>query len=161
MTRRAAGTLAVLAAAALAACAPPAPPAAAAPAPEAVVASAVPAGSDLCYITVRDALAKPNIDVDKVAEPLKMDPPAFKAPYPRGVFGKTNKMHIQIHVLVDTMGRADMSTFAVDTTSNPWFATQVKASVAKWKFSPAEKAGCKVPRIYKLGISMAAPRGSK
>jgi len=152
--------LATLTAAALAACAPATPPPAT-PAPEPVAASAVPAGSDLCYLTVREALAKPDLPVDKVAEPIKMDPPAFKAPYPRGVFGKANKMHVQIHVLVDTLGKAEMSTFAVDSVSNPWFATQVKSSVAKWKFRPAEKEGCKVPRIYKLGISMAAPRGAR
>lgn len=152
-------TFAASMALALTACAPPPPSPAAAPAP--VAASAVPAGSDLCYLTVRDAVAKPNLEVDKVAEPLKMDPPAFKAPYPKGVFGKANKMHIAVHVLVDTMGKADMGTFAVDTTTNPWFATQVRSSIARWKFSPAEKSGCKVPRIYKLGISMAAPRGAK
>ena len=154
-------TLAALAAVALTACAATTPPPAAAPVPEPTVASAVPAGSDLCYLTVRDAVAKPELEVDKVAAPIKMDPPAFKAPFPKGVFGKTNNMHIAIHVVVDTMGKADMGTFGVDTTSNPWFATQVKSSIAKWKFTPAEKAGCKVPRIYKLGISMAAPRGAK
>ncbi len=141
-----------------AACAPPAPPAPPpAPAP-AVAAEVPPEGSDLCYLTVREAVAKPELDVDRVPAPIKMDPPAFKPPYPKGVWGKANSMTVKIAVLVDTLGKADMATFRVDTTSHPWFATQLKAAVAKWKFSPAMKAGCKVPRTYKLGISIGAGR---
>jgi hypothetical protein len=125
---------------------------AAAPAP---VSSAVPAGSDLCYLTVAEALGKPDIPVEKVPEPIEMKPPAFKAPYPRGVFqGKGNWMQLKIHVLVDTLGRPDMSTFVVDSASHQWFATQTKANLAKWKFRPAEKSGCKIPRNYNLGITM-------
>ncbi|NBW66489.1 hypothetical protein EBR44_12110 [bacterium] len=63
-------------------------------------------------------------------------------------------MQIRIHVLVDTLGKADMTTFVVDSTSHPWFATQVKAAVGKWTFRPAEKSGCKIPRNYQLGITM-------
>ncbi len=119
------------------------------------VASAVPTGSDLCYVTVAEALEKPDIPAERVAEPIEMKPPAFKAPYPKGVFqGKGNWMQIHIHVLVDTLGKADMRTFVVDSTSHPWFATQVKAAVAKWSFRPAEKSGCKIPRNYQLGITM-------
>ena len=134
-----------------AACAPPPAPVVTPPAP--VAAEVPPAGSDLCYLTVREAVAKPDLDVDVVAAPIKMDPPAFKPPYPKGVWGKTNSMAVKISVLVDTLGKADMTTFHVDTTSHPWFATQLKAAVGKWKFTPAMKAGCKVPRTYKLGIT--------
>jgi hypothetical protein len=124
----------------------PAPP----PAP---AASAVPEGSDLCYLVVREAVAKPDLDVDRVPTPVKLDPPPFKPPYPRGVLGKGGTMDIAIEVMVDTLGKADMSTFKVVKTSHPWFATRLKAAVSKWTFEPAVKAGCKVPRVYKLGIS--------
>lgn len=149
MTRR----LAVAAVVLGVACAQPPKPEPA-PTPEPVV-SAVPTGSDLCYMTVAEALGKPDIPAEKVAEPIEMKPPAFKPPYPKGVFqGKGNWMQIHIHVLVDTLGKPDMSTFVVDSTSHPWFATQVKAAVGKWKFRPAEKSGCKIPRNYQLGITM-------
>ena len=135
------------------ACSPPPKPE---PAPAPVPAtSVVPTGSDLCYLTVAEALKTPDIPAEKIAEPIEMKPPAFKAPYPKGVFqGRGNCMQIRIHVLVDTLGKADMTTFVVDSTSHPWFATQVKAAVGKWTFRPAEKSGCKIPRNYQLGITM-------
>ena len=135
-----------------AACAPPP-----SPAPPAPMSEPVPEGSDLCYVVVREAVAKPDLDVDRVPSPVKQDPPPFKPPYPRGVFGKGGTMEIAIEVMVDTLGRADLSTFKVLKTSHQWFATKLKAAVSKWTFEPAVKAGCKVPRIYKLGIS-APPR---
>jgi hypothetical protein len=113
----------------------------------------VPEGSDLCYLVVREAVAKPDLDVDRVPTPVKQDPPPFKPPYPRGVFGKGGTMEIAIEVMVDTLGKADMSTFKVVKTSHPWFATKLKTAVSKWAFEPAIKAGCRVPRVYKLGIS--------
>ncbi len=125
---------------------PPAPP----PAP---AVSAVPEGSDLCYMVVRDAVAKPDLDVDRVPVPVKQDPPPFKPPYPRGVFGKGGTMDVAIEVMVDTLGKAEMSTFKVVRTSHQWFANRLKDAVSKWTFEPAIKAGCKVPRVYKLGIT--------
>ncbi len=120
------------------------------------VASAVPIGSDLCYLTVAEAVSRPDLEVDRVPAPLKQDPPPFKPPYPRGVFGKGGTMEIAIEVLVDTLGKADMGTFKVVKTSHQWFATRMKAAVAQWKFEPAIKSGCRVPRIYKLAVTAAA-----
>jgi hypothetical protein len=147
-------TIALLAAA----CAPPPPPPPPAPAPE--QPSAVPAASDLCYLTVAAAVKDPRLDVEQVPAPLKMDPPVFKPPYPRGVFGKGNAMDLEFEVLVDTLGKADLTTFTVVKASNPWFVTQAKKAVAKWTFTPAVKAGCRVPRFYKLGISLG-PKSAK
>ena len=140
---------------AVGACAPTPPPATE-PAP---AASAVPEGSDLCYLVVRDAVAKPDLEVDSVPAPVKQDPSPFKPPYPRGVLGKGGAMEIAIEVMVDTLGKADMSTFKVVKTSHQWFATKLKSAVSKWTFHPAVKSGCKVPRVYKLGIT-AGPRKS-
>lgn len=141
------------------ACAPPpAPPPAPVPASEPVSAGAP--GSDLCYLTVAEAVKNPHLDADQVPVPLKMVPPVFKPPYPRGVFGKGNAMRLESEVIVDTLGKADMSTFTVVSVSHPWFATQAKKAVAKWSFTPAAKTGCKVLRVYKLGISLG-PRAVK
>ena len=110
-----------------------------------------------CREATRRALANPTMDVEKVASPIAMTPPAIDArKMPRGVADRNGWFKVKFHVLVDTAGRADMKTFAIDTTSHPWLATSVKGAVAKWKFAPAEVAGCKVPRNYSLGIS---PRG--
>lgn len=110
-----------------------------------------------CREATRRAVANPNIDVEKVAAPLKVDiAPIGGKGMPRGVADRNGWYTVKFHVVVDTTGRADMKTFAIDTTSHPWLATSIKGSVAKWKFAPAEVAGCKIPRNYSLGIT---PRG--
>jgi hypothetical protein len=110
-----------------------------------------------CKEAVRRALARPNLDVEKVPAPLAMTPPPIDTKrMPKGVADKNGYYQVRFEVLVDTLGKADMKTFAVVESSHAWLGTSVKTAVAKWKFAPAEVAGCKVPRNYTLGIS---PRG--
>jgi hypothetical protein len=110
-----------------------------------------------CAEAVRRAVARPDLDVEKVPEPLAMKPgPIDTKKMPKGVADKNGYYEIKFQVLVDTLGKADMKTFSVVTTTHPWLATSVRSAVAKWTFAPAELAGCKVPRNYTLGIS---PRG--
>jgi hypothetical protein len=77
---------------------------------------------------------------------------------PKGVADRNGFYEVRFQVLVDTLGRPDMKTFAVVKTTHPWLSSSVKTAVAKWKFTPAQLAGCKVPRNYVLGIS---PKGKK
>ncbi len=156
---RTAGLVAAIAAllvAAACASSPPTPE----PVPAAPSSAVVPTGSDMCYLTVADAVKNPRLEVERVPAPVKMDPPIFKPPYPRGVFGKGNYMELAWEVLVDTLGKPDMSTFVVLKASHPWFATQAQKAATKWTFTPAEKGGCKVPRFYKFGIS-SGPKPAK
>src|ERR1051325_697973 len=112
-----------------------------------------------CKEAVKRAVANPHLDVEKVAEPLAMKPPAIDVKkMPKTVPDKNGYYEVQFEVLVDTLGKPDMKTFALVSSSHPWLATSVKTAVAKWTFSPAEVAGCRVPRQYSLGIS---PRGKK
>jgi hypothetical protein len=120
-----------------------------------------------CAEALRRALAKPDLDVEKVPAPVdgkgnRVDPGAMTPPpidarkMPRTVPDKNGYYQVRFQVLVDTLGKPDMKTFAVVSTTHPWLGTSVKSAVAKWKFAPAEVAGCKVPRNFVLGIS---PRG--
>jgi hypothetical protein len=110
-----------------------------------------------CKEAVRRAVEKPDLDVEKVAAPLAMKPtPIDPKKMPKGVADKNGFYEINFRVLVDTLGKADMKTFTVVNTTHPWLGTSVKSAVAKWTFSPAEVAGCKVPRMYSLGIK---PKG--
>src|SRR5215208_6252146 len=110
-----------------------------------------------CREATRRALANPDIDVEKVAAPKAMTPPAIDSrKMPRGVMDRNGWFTVRFHVLVDTAGKADMKTFVVDTASHPWLATSVKGAVARWSFAPAEVAGCRIPRHYSLGIT---PKG--
>ena len=109
-----------------------------------------------CREAVRRASANPNLDVEKVPAPIAMTPPPIAGKIPKGAADRNGWYNVKFHVLVDAAGKPDMKTFVVDTTSHPWFASSVKTAVARWKFRPADVAGCKVPRNYSLGIS---PRG--
>ena len=110
-----------------------------------------------CAEALRRAVAKPDLDVEKVPAPLAMTPPPIDTrKMPRSVPDKNGYYEVKFQVLVDTLGKPDMKTFTVVSASNTWLGTSVKSAVAKWKFAPAEVAGCKVPRTYSLGIS---PRG--
>lgn len=152
--------LAILAAASLAACAHSKPDTQAEP--EMVGARVndkleAPIAQGDCREAVKRANANPNLDVEKVAAPVKMDLAPIGGPkMPRSVLDRNGWYNVKFHVLVDAAGKPDMKTFVVDTASHPWLATNVKPVIAKWKFTPAEVAGCKIPRTYSLGIS---PRG--
>lgn len=54
---------------------------------------------------------------------------------------------IDVSFVVDTTGRADMSTFKVVSATNPQFVAAVRDGVARAKFRPAEIAGRKVRQI--------------
>ena len=69
---------------------------------------------------------------------------------------------VRVTVLIDTLGKPVMNTFAIVTTTHAWLATKFKSSIAKWTFEPAQLAGCKVPRLW-LGVltSGKPPAASK
>jgi len=63
---------------------------------------------------------------------------------------------INVDVLIDTLGKADMKTFKVVKSSSKWLTENVRGVLPKWTFSPAELAGCKVPRVYHFMASAPA-----
>ncbi len=144
--RGAAGAALALAAACAGGSADPAP----APVPDMAVTA------NGCGGILADYLAHPDsVQVTKVAEPIKMDPPPIRRPVPPGVF-KDGKAEIEVTVFVDTLGKADMKTFKVVKSTHPWLTQGLQRAIARWKFRPAEVNGCKVPRTYKFGASAGA-----
>ncbi len=111
-----------------------------------------------CDEWVRRAQANPSIDVTKVAEPVAYDPAPIPRRPPASIYDKQGRAEIRISVLVDTLGKADMSTFTVVTTTSQRLVTSVRAAVAKWRFTPAEVMGCKVPREYRWGATATRPK---
>jgi hypothetical protein len=110
-----------------------------------------------CPEALRRAAAKPDLDVDRLPSPVVAKPAALQR-VPKSALRKDGSADVKVDVLVDTLGKADMTTFKVVTTSSAWLATNVKTVIAKWTFSPAELAGCKVPRVYHF---MASAPGAK
>ena len=111
-----------------------------------------------CAEARRRAAERVDGPVDRLPSPRALKP----APLP----GKTMPPEVRtasynavkITVLVDTLGRADMRTFKVVTSTHPWLAASVKEAVAKWKFQPAQLAGCRVPRQFEWGATSGARR---
>ena len=75
---------------------------------------------------------------------------------PYSALRKDGSAEVKIDVVIDTLGRADMKTFKVVKVSNKWFVENTRGFLARWRFSPAELAGCKVPRVYHFMASLPA-----
>ena len=100
-----------------------------------------------CDEAMRRALGKPDLDVDRIPSPVVAKPAALQKP-PRAALRKDGSADVKIDVLVDTLGKADLKTFTIVSSSSPWLASNVKSVIGKWTFEPARLAGCKVPRVY-------------
>ena len=138
MIRTDSGALAILVIA-LAACSS-SKSASVAPAPSLASASG-------CQLVAREAARTPDMRVDQVPQPLSMNPAPIRRPVPAGVMKADGSGSVEITVLVDTAGRADMRTFR-STATHPWLAEGARMAVSKWRFQPATVGGCKVPRNY-------------
>lgn len=101
-----------------------------------------------CATALRRVAEKPNAYVDRLPSPTRLVPSPLPVKTMPAEVRMAKYNAVKITVLVDTLGRADMKTFTVVTTTHPWLASSVKSAVAKWHFVPAQLAGCKVPRQF-------------
>lgn len=122
--------------------------------PESTNAQLLAPPKDPCELAREDAAADPRLDVERVPAPKAMDPAPIKRPVPRDVIRRSKGTEIRAEVLVDTLGRPDMATFAMLATPHAWYTTNLKAAMAKWTFEPALRNGCKVPRYYQFIVNM-------
>jgi hypothetical protein len=109
---------------------------------------------DSCELAREDARLDPRLDVERVPTPVKMDPAPIKRPVPPMVLRRSRGDTIKAEVLVDTLGRPDMTTFAMLKSPEPWYTANLKAAIAQWTFEPALRSGCKVPRYYLFSVSL-------
>lgn len=101
-----------------------------------------------CPEALRRAAIKSDLPVDRLASPTKMVPAPIPAKGMPEAVRRAKYNEVRVTVLVDTLGKPDMKTFTIVKATHPWLATSVKSAVAKWTFSPAQLAGCKVPRLW-------------
>ncbi|MEO7454620.1 MAG: hypothetical protein ABIY52_00065 [Gemmatimonadaceae bacterium] len=104
-----------------------------------------------CPEAVRRATAKPDIEVDRLASPKANLGTALQDRAMPAAVRRSKYNDVRVSVIIDTLGKPNMSTFTVVKTTHPWLATKFKSSIAKWTFEPAQLAGCKVPRVW-LGV---------
>jgi len=143
---------------ALAACTPPPKPVAMAPAPVAL------ASSDLCNLVQAEAARNPSLEVDRAPDVVTYDPKPLQPPrggYPRGVIRRDGTTRVKVSVVVDTAGKADMTTFAVVETTHPWLASNVKGLIPRWTFTPAVKNGCRVAGLWVFTAAPGARKAAK
>ncbi|MCY7380066.1 MAG: hypothetical protein LH467_12115 [Gemmatimonadaceae bacterium] len=106
-----------------------------------------------CAEARRRAGAQVDLAVDRLPRPRAIVPPPLPVRSMPAAVRTAKYNAVKITVLIDTLGRPVMPTFAVVTSTHPWLGASVRSAVAKWKFEPAELAGCKVPRQFEWGAT--------
>jgi hypothetical protein len=112
-----------------------------------------------CPEARRLAAEKPDLDVDRIPAPIAQKPPAL-AKVPPGVISPRGAV-IKADVIIDTLGRADMKTFRIVESSHPWLSAHVKGVLPKWRYRPAELAGCKVARVYHFSATAPPAKNAR
>lgn len=125
------------------------------PEPEVNARIAGPLQQGDCAEARRRASLQPDLEVERIPAVVSMKPAPFRDP-PETAFRKDGSAEIKIDVVIDTLGRADMTTFKIVKVSNKWFTENVRRVMPKWTFTPALLAGCKVPRVYHFMSSVPA-----
>lgn len=115
----------------------------------------LPVAAGDCAEARRRAAARPDLVVDELPTPIVQKPAALTK-LPASAFRKDGSADVKVDVLIDTLGKAVMSTFKVVSASSPALSANIKGVIGKWKFSPAQLAGCKVARTYHFSASAPA-----
>ena len=130
------------------------------PAPEIGARIAGPLQQGDCVEARRRAALQPDLEVERIPAIMAMKPAPFRDT-PESALRKDGSAEIKIDVVIDTLGRPDMTTFKVVKVSNKWFTENVRRVMPKWTFTPALLAGCKVPRVYHFMSSVPARNSTR
>ena len=106
-------------------------------------------GAAHCTEVRERAKSNPALQVEKLPTPVKQPSRLLAGPFPPGVI-KNGYADVHTTVVVDTLGKPQMKTFKVKKASHPWLGQDVKRTLSRWTFTPAELEGCKVARVYKV-----------
>ena len=95
-----------------------------------------------------------EFQVEKPAMPREGNP---NPKYPSMLESSRVEGEVLAQFVVDTSGKAEMSTFKVLQASNDLFASSLKTTLPQWRFYPAEAGGHKVKQIVQLPLKFVAP----
>lgn len=109
--------------------------------------------ADSCIIARENAALEPRLDVERVPTPVRMVPAPIRRPVPRSAVRRDGSSVLRVEVLVDTLGKPDMTTFRAIESTSTWLTTGARNAIAQWTFEPALLYGCKVPRYYQFSAS--------
>jgi hypothetical protein len=122
-------------------------------APKVKNAQLLAAPADSCVIARENAAANPRLEVERVPTPLAMTPPPIRRNPPRTALRPDGSSILRVEVLVDTLGKPDMTTFKAIESTSAWLTTGAQQAIARWTFEPALLYGCKVARYYQFSAS--------
>jgi protein TonB len=91
-----------------------------------------------------EAFALSEIEVDSVVE---LDPTSAGPPYPPDMLEAGKEGEVYARYIVDTLGRADITSFLVLATNDPAFTRAVIETLPLMKFRPALSQGIRVPQV--------------
>ncbi len=94
----------------------------------------------------------------QVEKPVVMAPGATGPSYPDMLRSAGIEGTVLAQFVVDTTGRAEMSTFKVLKTDNDLFSTSVKNALTRMKFLPAEVGGRKVKQLVQQPFQFSLNR---
>jgi protein TonB len=92
--------------------------------------------------------------VEKQTQPVQGNP---KPVYPSMLESARVDGEVLAQFVVDTAGRADMSTFKVLEATNELFVDAVKRVLPTWHFYPAETGGHKVKQLVQMRFTFTVP----
>lgn len=78
--------------------------------------------------------------------------------YPEVLTSAGTEGQVFVEFVIDTTGRADMSTFKVLTADNEAFADAVRSALPRMRFFPAEAGSRKVKELVQLPFAFALKR---
>lgn len=114
--------------------------------------------ADSCVLARENAALDPRLEVERVPTPIRMQPPPIRRPVPRTALRRDGSSALKVEVLVDTLGKPDMTTFKVIESTSAWLTTGARTALARWTFEPALLNGCKVARYYVFSATSPARR---
>jgi len=132
--------------------------AACASAPRARDAALLAPPADSCVLARENAALDPRLEVERVPTPIRMEPPPIRRPVPRTALRRDGSSSLKVEVLVDTLGKPDMTTFKVIESTSAWLTTGARTAISRWTFEPALLNGCKVARYYQFVATSPARR---
>jgi TonB family protein len=98
-------------------------------------------------VRVYDTTTFKEFQVEQQVEPVAGN----SAPrYPDSLRAANVEGEVVAQFVVDTTGRADMSTFKVVKSSHPMFSTAVSSSLPNMQFAPAQVGGKKVKQLLQM-----------
>lgn len=108
--------------------------------------------------------AAPLLPADGIFSDLQVDKPVVLAPgtngpsYPETLRTAGVEGAVLAQFVVDSTGRADVSTFKALNSDHPLFTASVRAALGRLRFIPAEARGRRVSQLVQLPFAFSVTR---